>query len=84
MAVRARRGRAASWLLCEYKKFKPAGIYVCPFCGAEDDDEAVITRHMARYRTNGTNNGYYQHVRDETLPCEPCLAAHRVPRQARA
>jgi len=27
---------------------QPAPVHVCPHCGAEDDDEAVISRHMAR------------------------------------
>jgi hypothetical protein len=30
-----------------------APVYVCPHCGAEDDDEAEIARHMAREHAAG-------------------------------
>src|SRR5579872_4150659 len=29
----------------------PPPVYVCPYCGAEDDDEAVIDSHLARAHT---------------------------------
>ncbi|MGH6656556.1 MAG: hypothetical protein ACRDVE_15295 [Actinocrinis sp.] len=34
-------------------------------------------------REHGSDRGYHQHVREKSLPCRPCLAAHAARAQSK-
>lgn len=39
-------------------------------------DCTLVERDLAAM--HGTNAGYYRHLKDRTLACDPCIEAHRV------